>query len=760
MPVNMENQDAKESSLLPIRGNRTTALFMISVLGLYLELMLIRWVGTEIRIFAYLQNTVLVVCFMGLGVGCFTSTRPIELFKGLIPLSILAAILSIPASRELLPQITLDLGVLEGFVIWDRQASSQGIDTLIRAMSGLFLTFGLMLLIFFSFVPLGRILGRLLNEHPRIIWGYSVNIAGSLIGIWLFVILSVFYTPPSVWCAIFATLALYFVFTLKQSKSSKFKASFLLLAIVSLSLLADTVPFAHTTIWTPYQKLNLWDSSAGVFRPKKYKDASIPEGDFVIEVNNVAYQHVKNLSPEFIAANPERFSDDVPGYSNYEMPFLFHEDPKKVLIVGAGSGNDVAGALRNNVEHVVAVEIDPGIVKFGRAYHPEMPYQSEKVELITDDARSYFSRAVVNPNIKNSFDVVVFGLLDSHTTGSFSNVRLDNFVYTKESLQYAKDLLRPNGVLVLSFNVERDFIGDRIAKMLKELFEEEPIYYRRDRTSISAGGMTFVAGNLEGVRNQLVKDPMLGSLINKFKKENQTSFTYTTEELTDDWPYLYLETRSIPLLHYLLAGTLLALLAFCSRLLSAGGSLLSWQRGQWHFFFLGAGFLLLEVQNISKASVVLGSTWWVSAIIISGILFMILLSNLVAYFAPKIPLFPLYLLLCLSCIALFYIDLASFASLPFVTKAIWVGLLTTFPIFFSGIIFIRSFASVEEKDLALGANLMGSLFGGLLQSATYLTGLKALLLIVTVLYIFAFLTRKNSEAVSVDGGSMVLGIFS
>ena len=40
----------------------------------------------------------------------------------------------------------------------------------------------------------------------------------------------------------------------------------------------------------------------------------------------------------------------------------------------------------------------------------------------------------------------------------------------------------------------------------------------------------------------------------------------------------------------------------------------------WHFFFLGAAFLLLEVQNISKAAVVLGNTWQVNAVIISGVL--------------------------------------------------------------------------------------------------------------------------------------------
>ncbi len=50
--------------------NRTLTIFLVSVLGLFLEMLLIRWIGTEIRIFAYLQNTILIVCFLGLGLGC------------------------------------------------------------------------------------------------------------------------------------------------------------------------------------------------------------------------------------------------------------------------------------------------------------------------------------------------------------------------------------------------------------------------------------------------------------------------------------------------------------------------------------------------------------------------------------------------------------------------------------------------------------------------------------------------------------------
>jgi len=72
-----------------------------------------------------------------------------------------------------------------------------------------------------------------------------------------------------------------------------------------------------------------------------------------------------------------------------------------------------------------------------------------------------------------------------------------------------------------------------------------------------------------------------------------------------------------------------------------------------------------------------------------------------------------------------------------------VGGLTSLPMLFSGILFIRSFAAAERKDQALGANLFGALLGGLLQSITFLTGIQALLLIVAGFYTAAWLTRPN-----------------
>ena len=59
-------------------------------------MLLIRWIGTEVRIFAYLQNTILVVCFLGLGLGCFTSHQPINLRDMLLPLCFLVLLFAVP----------------------------------------------------------------------------------------------------------------------------------------------------------------------------------------------------------------------------------------------------------------------------------------------------------------------------------------------------------------------------------------------------------------------------------------------------------------------------------------------------------------------------------------------------------------------------------------------------------------------------------------------------------------------------------------
>jgi hypothetical protein len=118
-------------------------------------------------------------------------------------------------------------------------------------------------------------------------------------------------------------------------------------------------------------------------------------------------------------------------------------------------------------------------------------------------------------------------------------------------------------------------------------------------------------------------------------------------------------------------------------------------------------------------------------------------------------------LLIVSCLAIYQIDLSTFAFLPYPLKAAIVGALTTLPMFFAGMIFIDSFARTPHKDRALGANLIGSLVGGMLQSLTFVVGIKALLLIVAGLYVAAWLCRPRPAArtVSLDEGELERKLF-
>lgn len=59
--------------------------------------------------------------------------------------------------------------------------------------------------------------------------------------------------------------------------------------------------------------------------------------------------------------------------------------------------------------------------------------------------------------------------------------------------------------------------------------------------------------------------------------------------------------------------------------------------------FLGAAFLLLELQSIARLSLLYGSTWYTSAIVINSVLLMILGANFLVIkgskvLAPKITL--------------------------------------------------------------------------------------------------------------------------
>jgi hypothetical protein len=264
-------------------------------------------------------------------------------------------------------------------------------------------------LLVFCFVPFGQIVGWLLENATAGIRAYSINVLAGLIGIMLFTALCFADTPPLLWFLVFAALLIAGVWKIPRLRWTALALS--LACLVLLSLPKGDGSAIH---WSPYQKLSI---------KAAYNGGEIVS--YEVATNDSWYQHILNYSPDFLKRHPELLSGQAVEWDPYNLPYRFSPSPRSVLVLGAGTGNDVAAALRNSAQQVTAVEIDPLILRLGRELHFEKPYDSPRVTAITDDARSYIQ------NSHEQFDLIVFSLLDSHTTSSnFSNIRIDNYVYT------------------------------------------------------------------------------------------------------------------------------------------------------------------------------------------------------------------------------------------------------------------------------------------------------------------------------------------
>ena len=88
------------------------------------------------------------------------------------------------------------------------------------------------------------------------------------------------------------------------------------------------------------------------------------------------------------------------------------------------------------------------------------------------------------------------------------------------------------------------------------------------------------------------------------------------EAATDDWPFLYMQDRHIPQ-HYVVALLLILAVSVASVLWVLRGQSGGWS---WQFFFLGAGFMLLETKAIIQFALLWGSTWIVASLAIASVL--------------------------------------------------------------------------------------------------------------------------------------------
>jgi hypothetical protein len=157
------------------------------------------------------------------------------------------------------------------------------------------------------------------------------------------------------------------------------------------------------------------------------------------------------------------------------------------------------------------------------------------------------------------------------------------------------------------------------------------------------------------------------------------------------------------------------------------------QGSTWQFFLLGAGFLLMETQLVSRLALYFGTTWLVNSIALSGILSVLLLSNFYVKLRAPRSLSIHYILLCAALVANYLIP---WNNVPGSATAAGLLLCLAYcvPVFFAGIIFTESFRRCGGRSDVFGANMLGAVAGGLTQNLSFIFGMKALLIIAAVIY--------------------------
>ena len=685
-------------------------LILASFLTLFAELAFIRWIAVEIRVFAYFKNLALLLCFVGFGLGCALASRTVRWSSAVVSFLGLVLIVRLPLKNgNILEHLSQSLGAAADVEIWATGDTWNWARFLVAAL----LALALFLLIVYIFVPLGQIVSRQMNLAPRSLTAYSWNLLGSLAGVLAFLAVSRMMLPPVFWLG-----AVLLGFALLQTTGRD--RALLASLIIPLALLLH-VPLESnfrtssppTVLWTPYQQV-------------QYLRYRTPDGDFwqaVLSVNHTGYQITVNLSPAYLARHPgiiREPQDENP----YNLAFRFAVQSPSVLVVGSGTGNDVAAALRHNSRSVDAVEIDPAILELGRHEHPEHPYDSPRVSVHLTDARAFLKRS------QRKYDVILFGLLDSHTQFSdYSNMRIDNFVYTEESFLEARRHLNPDGIIFVKFQVNHPWMGTRLREMLSQTFGKPPVVMFAD-SNYSTGATCFVISPGPRIEDAMAADPRLA----EFARAHAISHPNRPIAITtDDWPYLYQEGRWIPRTFYSI-GLLVVLLAI--GLYMQIGEARS-RPPSLFFFAMGAGFLLLETQVISRLALFFGTTWQVNGIVISALLSALLLANFVVdRIKASIPRLPVLIALLIGLLFAYALPLNRLGSTA--TRAgIIATIVFAIPVFFAGVLFASEFRITSSPGAALGANMLGAVVGGLLENLSLVFGMRALLLVAMALYCLA-----------------------
>ena len=641
-----------------------------SFLMLFAELALIRWTAANNIFVSTATNFVLLASFLGIGLG-FLNARTHRDFLRWAPLTFAALVGFVLAFPVILASLDVRGTPYQGL---------QGMSALPRPVS-----LGIIFVLSVAVMAgCGQAVSRLFVRFEPLA-AYRLDIAGSIAGIAVFSALSFLDMPPLAWGVIAAGgLA---VLLGKGSRWWQWTA----IAVVVLLLGMDS--FAPHEQWSPYYKLSV--EKVGGKTPAVY-----------VTANNVPYQAARSLA---VLRKQKKF---------YFYPYshVTKASLKNELIIGAGSGNDVAVALSEGARHIDAVEIDPSLIQIGREVHPDHPYENPRVTAHVADGREYLQ------DTSQHYNLILFALPDSLTAiAGQSALRLEGYLLTEQSVAQARLHLAPGGTFSM-YNYYQPFLLARYATTIDQAFGHEPCV----QVGPPLGGRRLAVLTVRA-------DGPVPHCANVYHGA-------AVAPATDDHPFPYLPGRSIPNIYLQILA--LMLIASVVAIKLAGGAFKR-MSGYLDLAFMGAAFLLLETKNIVQFALLFGSTWFVNSLVFGAVLLVVWLAIETASRIKLPPPLILYAALLASLVLTWAVPQESLLGLPSVVRFLAAGALAFAPVYLANLIFSQRFKDVATSGDAFAANLLGAIVGGVLEYLALITGYRFLLIVTGVLYALAFIAGKT-----------------
>ncbi|MEU8147411.1 spermidine synthase [Nonomuraea sp. NPDC048901] len=655
-------------------------LILASAFMLFLELALIRWTGSNIVHLSYFTNFVLLGSFLGIGLGFLRvgRARRQPYYSPVILFGLVFVVLTFP--------VTVDRNT-EGVLYWTSLQTTGPPAWLILPV--IFCAAALVLM------GPAELVGRCFPELPRL-EAYRYDLIGSLSGIALFTALSFLSAPPVFWGLIAA--AAYGVLLVPRPRIIYLGlVTVPSLAVVGL-LLAETLTAG--AFWSPYYKVTY----------KQFQQLGVPVTD--ISVNGIPHQQAV---PAAARLQWER---------QYGLPYeRASTPPKNVLIVGAGSGTDVAIALSKGAAHVDAVEIDPKLRELGGSLHPDKPYDDPRVTTHVTDGRAFLERT------GDKYDLILFALPDSLTLVSgASSLRLESYLFTEEAMRAARAHLKPTGTFSMYNYYRESWLVDRLASTVQNAFGHKPcvdVVSTAGQQAVITAGATASAQRCAG--------------------EWAGAAAGTPPPTGDDRPFLYLKDGDIPSLYLITLGLILAVSLIAVRVVAGPYRRM---RPYADLFLLGVAFLLLETKSVTGFALLFGTTWVVNAIVFAGVLVAVLAAVEITRRFRTPPLPVMYGVLFGGLLLAWLVPNTWLLSLPLPLRAVAAVTVAFLPIFAANVVFAKRFSDSADATTSFGANLLGAMVGGCLEYLALVIGYKGLLIVAAVLYLGAFvlLPRKSVAA--------------